>query len=209
MSASPTVYSIPNNAQQRSGSLFEPLPQYRAWRFDNRTILDLREEIAYLHGYIETLRNLRLELRESVPDVHYIEYRLRELLDTVEQRKRLLRQHERNPLALAWPTGTGKLGQLALDLKAVWPLPQFCREMLLLDLQGRGDRLRAICPIPTHRETTPSFVVFVREDRFKCFGCGAHGDVYDLIRLIYGHEDFRSQVRMLADTVGRSMDTSR
>lgn len=203
---SQALYSTPTVPQQDTGSPFEPLPRYREGRFDNRTNGDLAEEIVYLTESIEILKTLRLEFRESRPNAEYIELRLRDLLAIVEHRKRLLRRYRDDPLAPSWPQGTGKLGRLAVDLKQLWPLPRFCRDMLLIDLQGSGDRLRARCPIPSHDDTNPSFVVFVSSDRWHCFGaCNTGGDVFDLIRSMYGHEDFRSQVRMLADATGHAM----
>ncbi len=194
-------------------SPLEPLPQYRPWKHDRRDDADLLEQLAFLTREVGELKRLRLDLRESQPDVEYIEFRLgelQELLKIVEHRKRLVEKYRNDPLVPSWPQGTGKIGRLASDLKLFWPLPKFCREMLLLDLQGRGDQLRACCPVPTHNDKSPSFVVFTRDDRWHCFGaCGSGGDVYDLIRAIYGHEDFTAQVRMLAEETGRSMEAHR
>jgi len=39
---------------------------------------------------------------------------------------------------------------------------------------------------PLHAEQTPSFHVRISEDRFKCFGCGATGDVIEFVRLQRG-----------------------
>jgi len=44
--------------------------------------------------------------------------------------------------------------------------------------EGKGDRRYYNCPL--HGEKNPSFVWYVKENRFKCFGCGAYGDVIDL-----------------------------
>lgn len=207
---SQTVYRTPAPAQQEAVSPLEPLPQYREWQDDDRDNKDCLEEIAYLQREMERLKRLRLELYESRVDVEYIEFRLTSLLNTVEHRKRLLRRYRSDPLAPSWPQGTGKIGELASDLKQLWPLPKFCRDLLLLDLQGHGDRLRARCPVPIHNDKSPSFVVFVDTDRWHCFGaCNSGGDVYDLIRAIYGHEDFPSQVKMLAEVTGQFMVVSR
>jgi len=45
---------------------------------------------------------------------------------------------------------------------------------------GRGGKYN--CPF--HQEKTPSFTI--RGQRFKCFGCGASGDVIDFVRQLYG-----------------------
>jgi hypothetical protein len=44
--------------------------------------------------------------------------------------------------------------------------------------EGKGNRRYYNCPL--HGEKNPSFVWYVKENRFKCFGCGAYGDVIDL-----------------------------
>ena len=51
-------------------------------------------------------------------------------------------------------------------------------------LQGAG-RLLGRCVSPDHPDKTPSMTIFTDEQRFKCFGigCGAHGDVLDLVML--------------------------
>lgn len=47
------------------------------------------------------------------------------------------------------------------------------------------------CPLPGHEERTPSFNLWAPNDdgfpqRFGCFGCGANGDVIDLVRIDRG-----------------------
>ncbi len=60
-------------------------------------------------------------------------------------------------------------------LKAAIPISTVIGESLELKRVGR--ELVALCPF--HGEGTPSFTV--RDDRrfFHCFGCGAHGDMFD------------------------------
>src|SRR4051794_4713935 len=48
---------------------------------------------------------------------------------------------------------------------------------------GLGD-LAGCCPF--HQEKTPSFKVNRKTQRFKCFGCGASGDVLDFLAAIEG-----------------------
>ena len=118
-----------------------------------------------------------------------------DVLEELARRKRLIAKYSRDPLAPLWPEDDGKLGVLAYELKQLWPLHRFCREMLLLDVTSSGDRYRARCPI--HAERTPSFTIYP-DDRYKCFGCGEHGDIYDLIGTLFGKASFSERVRMLA-----------
>ena len=56
--------------------------------------------------------------------------------------------------------------------------------------KASGERLLGRCVSPTHEDRTPSMSVYPDEQRFKCFGigCGAHGDVLDLVMLAEGCE---------------------
>jgi hypothetical protein len=58
--------------------------------------------------------------------------------------------------------------------------------------------LAASCPFPNHSEKRPSFKINrSRPHRFKCFGCGEHGDVLEFVRLYYGCATLDSQLRQL------------
>lgn len=50
-----------------------------------------------------------------------------------------------------------------------------------------GARLTARCPLPDHKDKSPSFVVFVETNSWYCFGaCQRGGDVVDLARSAWG-----------------------
>ena len=63
----------------------------------------------------------------------------------------------------------------------------FAKETPLLSLYSfqklrrTGIRHTALCPF--HNEKTPSFVIYP-DNHFKCFGCGAKGDVIDFVKLL-------------------------
>jgi DNA primase len=63
-----------------------------------------------------------------------------------------------------------------------------------VELQQRGSRLVGSCPL--HGEKNPSFYVFQDEQRFKCFGCQACGDVIDLVQKLY-NLDFKGALKHL------------
>jgi len=46
-------------------------------------------------------------------------------------------------------------------------------------LTHKGERMLGLCPI--HNERTPSFNIWPGDQKFHCFGCGAHGDVIKLV----------------------------
>src|SRR5438094_10671751 len=51
-------------------------------------------------------------------------------------------------------------------------------------LKKRGRNYTARCPF--HQERTPSFAVNPEMGVFKCFGCGAGGDVFKFVMLTEG-----------------------
>ena len=56
---------------------------------------------------------------------------------------------------------------------------------LLQRAEWRGTtKLWACCPLPMHREVTPSFRIDTATQRWRCFGCHEFGDVIDLCRFI-------------------------
>lgn len=53
-----------------------------------------------------------------------------------------------------------------------------------VDLKPSGTSLKGLCPF--HDEKTPSFVVSPSRQMYKCFGCGAGGDVIEFVQEIDG-----------------------
>ena len=80
-------------------------------------------------------------------------------------------------------------------LKAALPLPVVAREYIRL--RKRGKDYVGLCPF--HSEKTPSFVV--HQDFYKCFGCGASGDIISLVRHIESCT-FPEAVRRLCERAG-------
>ncbi|MBU0491668.1 MAG: toprim domain-containing protein [Chloroflexi bacterium] len=64
-------------------------------------------------------------------------------------------------------------------------------------LRQRGRTLIGCCPF--HDDHTPSLVIWTDTKRFKCFGCGAGGDVIDFVRRAQ-QCDFRTAVAWLLGT---------
>ncbi len=74
-----------------------------------------------------------------------------------------------------------------------------------LELRKAGTSFSATCPF--HADRTPSFRVYPDSKRFKCFGCGARGDVFEFLRRFEG-KDFRTVVQELAAEVGVAVSES-
>jgi DNA primase len=66
-------------------------------------------------------------------------------------------------------------------------------------LRRAGAMYKALCPF--HQERTPSFTVNSRLQIFKCFGCGAGGNVISFVR-DYENLDFPAAAKKLAERAG-------
>src|SRR5438552_4077652 len=66
-------------------------------------------------------------------------------------------------------------------------------------LTRAGKDFRGLCPF--HKEKTPSFYVVPSKQIFKCFGCGAGGDVFKFVQLREG-VNFVEARRILAERAG-------
>jgi len=77
-------------------------------------------------------------------------------------------------------------------------LEQVVADHVALRSAGAG-RLKGLCPF--HDEKTPSFTVNPALGFYKCFGCGASGDVITFVRQIE-HLDFSDAMEMLARRAG-------
>jgi len=73
-------------------------------------------------------------------------------------------------------------------------------------LTRAGSQFKGRCPF--HEEKTPSFYVHPVKQFFKCYGCGAGGDVFKFVQL-KEKVDFLEARRMLAERVGINLDLER
>jgi DNA primase len=80
----------------------------------------------------------------------------------------------------------------AEQLKAAVSVPTIIAETIQLKRDGKT--WTATCPF--HAERRPSFHVF--QDHYHCFGCGAHGDVFDWLEKQRGLS-FRGAIDYLSD----------
>ena len=71
-----------------------------------------------------------------------------------------------------------------------------------VNLQPSGRNFKGACPF--HQEKTPSFFVFPERQSWKCFGCGAGGDLISFVMKKEGIE-FSDALKMLADRAGVSL----
>ena len=66
-------------------------------------------------------------------------------------------------------------------------------------LRKSGSSFVGTCPF--HSEKNPSFRVYAEKKRFRCYGCGAHGDVFEFLQKVE-RKEFPVVVRELAAEVG-------
>lgn len=96
----------------------------------------------------------------------------------------------------------GYMFRKALEaVKAAVPIEQVVTYYTDARLLGNG-RLLAQCVAPDHEDRTPSMTIFTDSQKFRCFGCGLHGDVVDLERIGGRHLEAWTAVRALADRYG-------
>lgn len=72
-----------------------------------------------------------------------------------------------------------------------------------VSLKRTGKTLKGLCPF--HAEKTPSFIVSPDRQIFKCFGCGAGGDVFKFVQL-RENLSFPEAKRLLAEWAGIRLD---
>ena len=68
-----------------------------------------------------------------------------------------------------------------------------------LPLHRTGSKYKALCPF--HDDHNPSLELNPDRQSFKCWSCGAGGDIFDFVK-DYERVDFPEALRMLADRAG-------
>jgi DNA primase len=71
-----------------------------------------------------------------------------------------------------------------------------------VNLKKSGRSFKALCPF--HSEKTPSFYVFPESGTFKCFGCGAGGDIFTF-SMRSDNVEFSDALKTLAERAGVSL----
>jgi len=135
----------------------------------------------------------------------YINYRAAPIAAELARRKEQLGRFAGGSLADPWPdAGVHKaLVNTARRLKQEVPLSSYIATTF--PYSGLRQTGRATwtgrCIFPDHDDTTPSLVVY-DDNRFTCFGCDRHGDIFQAIAVAEGLERFADQVRALARWAG-------
>lgn len=64
-----------------------------------------------------------------------------------------------------------------------------------------GSRFLALCPLPGHKEKTPSFTIDEKLGLFHCFGCGRGGDIFKFYNLMENYS-FKETLEFLSKKYG-------
>ena len=75
-----------------------------------------------------------------------------------------------------------------------------------LQLRRAGSKFKALCPF--HDDHNPSLEINPERQSYKCWSCGAGGDVFDFVQN-YEHVDFPEAMRMLAERAGIVLESPR
>lgn len=125
-------------------------------------------------------------------------------LNTELDRRQRLRFSHGSP---AWPQKDSRnldaMKSLAVEMKLLWPVEDFCRQVLNMPLVRRGKHLTWTCPIPDHHEATPSFKISPDKNVWYCHGCNRGGDIFSLVGFSQGLDLFGEQLGWLADLSAR------
>jgi DNA primase len=68
-----------------------------------------------------------------------------------------------------------------------------------IKLEKAGSNFKAVCPF--HNEKTPSFYLTPDKGFYKCFGCGASGDIFTFVERYEGIS-FSDALKKLAERAG-------
>jgi len=74
-----------------------------------------------------------------------------------------------------------------------------------LTLHRSGSKIKALCPF--HDDHNPSLEINPERQSFKCWSCGAGGDVFDFVK-DYFRVDFPEALQMLADRAGVTLENA-
>jgi DNA primase len=84
-----------------------------------------------------------------------------------------------------------------------------CRQLVIeaglsKHLHYASTSLKSRCPTPSHEDVHPSCSVFAQ--RWVCHGCGAKGDVFDLLGHIHEQGLFKEQLKLGLERLGYHFD---
>lgn len=89
------------------------------------------------------------------------------------------------------------------EIRARINIVDLVSERVVLKQQGRT--WKGLCPF--HADKNPSFSVDPRTNRYRCWSCGAHGDIFTWVMKTQTGDDFREALELLAKRAGIELKT--
>lgn len=147
----------------------------------------------------DLMTELEFARRELADPATKGEYR-----DYQRQRTGVLTSEMKRRQRLGVPMGRNSLGpEFIRDLKQRVDIRDIFNDLLgILVVPSGTGREKYACP--AHPDRHPSGVIYVKEQTYHCFQCGAHGDVFDALMAFRGMT-FRQAVVAVAGYLGVEM----
>lgn len=96
----------------------------------------------------------------------------------------------------------------ARTLKRIWPIDKYMTVVVGVDLKPAGrQRFRGRCPF--HSDTNLSLTISLEYDTFRCWSCGASGDIFQATGMHFGIDAFPDQVKKVAEITSSMMSSTR
>lgn len=94
---------------------------------------------------------------------------------------------------------TKSLAEIKENIKERADLASIVGRHTKLVKSGRG--YKACCPLPGHKEKSPSFHIDTRQNLYFCYGCNRGGDVFTFLQVVEGLP-FMEALKELGDSMG-------
>jgi len=91
------------------------------------------------------------------------------------------------------------------EIKTAYNIADYISQAGIQLKQNGVNKWKGLCPF--HNEKTPSFIVNEYFQNYRCFGCGANGDLLTFVQE-YEHLDFYSAIQKLAADKGITLSIS-
>lgn len=89
--------------------------------------------------------------------------------------------------------------ELIAEIKSRVSIADMVDELGISRKRSGSNRYVMCCPF--HDESTPSFMIYIEDDNYHCFGCAVHGDAIDFYQNTLGIE-FDEALIQLSDKLG-------
>lgn len=173
----------------------------REWReslphFSDRELLEIYPEAknvltAKIAEWMEerekiclTIKRKLTAIKNNVPDeaARQIQKSLIEVFDGIQLARidKHIRRLER--LQFLAKRRKTKAGVKDSDIQMALSTP--IQDIVQQKWQKSGDKLIGLCPL--HKEKTPSFFIYLKNNSFYCYGCQVGGDIINLTRQLHG-----------------------